>query len=279
MQQEVRTLQVFEELNAQSGTVGRAFDKPWYIGNHKINGIGGAHHAQVRMQRSERVVSHFRPGVRHGPDERRLAGVRHSEQAHISQHLQFELEFTFLTLLARGVLARRSVGTGLEMDVAQAAVSPSRQNNLSTIDGEIGDDLAGRLIGDHRTNRHAQYDIVRTSSVLVRTAPRFSVLGAMDAGKAKINQGIDIAICYCNNAAAASAITAIRATLRHKLLAAKRRHAPATVTGLDLDTRFINEFHRTLQLSGEDRLTSPADQPHPAPDYPWCKPAQRCRRP
>jgi hypothetical protein len=65
----------------------------------------------------------------------------------------------------------------------------------------------------------------------------------MDAGKAIVYQGVDVAVGNRINAAATTAITAVRPTLVDVLLAPEAGRAVAAVTGMDFDFCFVNEFH------------------------------------
>jgi hypothetical protein len=47
VQQDVGALQVAQELVAEAGTVGGAFDEAGDVGDHEAAVFGGAHHAEV----------------------------------------------------------------------------------------------------------------------------------------------------------------------------------------------------------------------------------------
>ena len=83
VQQHARALQVSQELVTQARTFGSAFDQARNVGHHERLRRTRTHHTQVRVQRRERVIGNLRARVGDGGDQRRLAGVRHAEQAHI----------------------------------------------------------------------------------------------------------------------------------------------------------------------------------------------------
>ena len=66
MQQQPRALQMAQELVPEARAFGRAFDQAGNVGNHEALLVPHAHHAEIRMQRRERVVGDLRPRVRHG---------------------------------------------------------------------------------------------------------------------------------------------------------------------------------------------------------------------
>ena len=105
------------------------------------------------------------------------------------------------------------------MDVAQAALAAARDQRPLAVAGEVGDELAGVGIGDHRPDRHAQHDVVRATTVLVGTAAVLAALRAMDARVAVVDQGVDVAVGNRIDAAAASAVAAVRTAARYVLLA------------------------------------------------------------
>ena len=140
------------------------------------------------------------------------------------------------------------------MHIAETAFAAFGQHHLCAIAGQISQGFAGVLVNDHGADRHAQEHVIRAFAVLIRTASRFAIFGAVNPRVAVVNQGVDIAVGNRNHTAAASAVTAVGAAFRHKFFAPKRRHAAAAVAGLDLDARFVNEFHDLSTLSAKQQL-------------------------
>jgi hypothetical protein len=84
---------MFQELDAESGAFGRALDHAGDVGDDKAVVAGSiADHAEVRIQRRERIVCDLRRRRRHRANERGLAGIRKAEQADIGQQLEFEAQ-------------------------------------------------------------------------------------------------------------------------------------------------------------------------------------------
>ena len=110
-----------QEPDAEPRAFRRALDEPGNVGHHEAAMLADAHHAEIRVQRGERIIRDFRPRRRHRADERRLAGIRQPEQTHVRDHLQLELERALLARQARPELARRAIGARLE-----ARYCPSR---------------------------------------------------------------------------------------------------------------------------------------------------------
>ncbi len=243
MQQQVGALQVAQELVAQARTFGRAFDQAGDVGDHEAAVLGGAHHAEVGREGGEGVVRHLGLGRRHRADEGGLAGVGHAEQADVGQHLQFQVQREALAFLAHGLLPRRTVGAGLEVDVAQAAAAAAGEQDLLAVLVEVGDQLAGFVVGDDGADREAQRDVLAALAIAFLAAAVLAALGAEAAGVAVVDQGVEVAVGHAIHAAAAAAVAAAGAALGNELLAAEGGHAIAAVTGKDVDAGFVEKFH------------------------------------
>ena len=126
VEQEARALQMAQELHAEARTVGGALDQPGNVGDDKAARRVGAHDAEVRRERGERVIGDFRPRGRNGADERALAGIGHPEETDVGQHLELQAQVALFAFLARRELARRAIGARLEMQVAEPALAAAR---------------------------------------------------------------------------------------------------------------------------------------------------------
>jgi len=65
----------------------------------------------------------------------------------------------------------------------------------------------------------------------------------VDALEAVVDQRVDVAVGARPDAAAAAAVAAVRPAVADVLLAAKCRRAVASLAGVDLDFRLVDEFH------------------------------------
>ena len=91
VQQQARALQVAEEAMAEARAVGCALDQPGNVGDDEAPAGIGAHDAEVRRERRERIVGNLGARGRHGADERALARVGQTEQPDVSEHAELEL--------------------------------------------------------------------------------------------------------------------------------------------------------------------------------------------
>jgi hypothetical protein len=93
MQQQPGALQMAQELMPQAGAFGRAFDQAGNVGHDEALLGADTHHAQIGVQRRERIVGDLGLGVGDRGDQRGLARIGHAQQAHVGQHAQFQLTF------------------------------------------------------------------------------------------------------------------------------------------------------------------------------------------
>ena len=123
MQQQACACEVTQELMAKPCTFRGAFDQARDVGDNKTAVVIDTHHAQIRVQGCERIISTLRFCRRHRADEGRFACIRHAEQADIGEHFQFELEAARIAFPAAGELPRCTVGAGFEIQIATTAIA------------------------------------------------------------------------------------------------------------------------------------------------------------
>ena len=86
-------------------------------------------------------------------------------------------------------------------------------------------------------------DVFGTMAITLPAAALFTILGAVYAREAKVDERVDVAIGVRPDAAAAPAVTTIRAAARNVFLAPERHSTITALAGDHFDTRFVNEFH------------------------------------
>jgi hypothetical protein len=250
VQQQVGALQVAQEEVAEARAFRGPFDETRDVGHDEALLCRDADHAQVRVQRGERVVGDLRPRIRDGRDERGLAGVGHAQQADVGEHAHLELQLEGLPRPAGCLLARRPVRAGLEVHVAEAAVAPLGQQHPLVRHEEFGDHVARFQVGDDRAHRHAQDDVLGGSAELVGAPAVLAPARFMASGVTVVDQGVEVAVAHGVHAAAATTIAAVRPTEGQELLAAKAHAAVAAIACDDVDRGFVNEFHDCLSTHG-----------------------------
>lgn len=91
MQDDRAALDVAQELMPEPFARMRALDQPGNISYH-VAIILHLHHAQVRNERSERVIGDLGLSRRHARDERGLARRRHAHERSIGHELHLKLD-------------------------------------------------------------------------------------------------------------------------------------------------------------------------------------------
>jgi hypothetical protein len=187
-------------------------------------------HAQVRLQRGERVVANLRRGRRQCRQQARLADVRVANQANVGNRLQLQhnpARFARLALLSH---RRRLVRRRDEVDVAESATAATGHHHLVVCLAQIGHQLAVR--GDHRAERHQDPDVLAGLAVLLGAGPVAAAPGLKVAAVAELQQRAHAGAGLEVDAAASTAVTAVRAASRHELLAPEAAGAVPAVAGL-----------------------------------------------
>ncbi len=91
VQQKAGAGQMAQELVAQSVAFSRAFNQAGYVGDDEAFFRRDSDYTQIGVQRGERVVGHLGARGRNGADKGGFARVRHTQQAHIGEYLEFQL--------------------------------------------------------------------------------------------------------------------------------------------------------------------------------------------
>ena len=127
--EQLRARQVAQEAGAEPGAVRSPGDQARDVGDDEALALLEAHDAQVRRERREGVVGDLRLGRGDRRDQRALAGVREADDADVREQFELEDEFELLPFLPRLRLARRLVGRGDEVGVAEAAAAALRDDH------------------------------------------------------------------------------------------------------------------------------------------------------
>ena len=98
-------------------------------------------------------------------------------------------------------------------------------------------------VADDGAHRHAQDDVVGGGAELVGATPALAVARLVAARVAEVDQRVEVAVADREDAAAPSAVAAVRPAERDELLAPKAHAAVAAVAGDDVDRRFVDESH------------------------------------
>ena len=126
MQQHAAALDVAEEAVAEAGAFVRPLDETRNVGQHELATVR-VDDAELWRERGEGIVRDLRLGRADAGEERRLAGVRQTDESRVRDQLQPQPDPALLSRQAGVGVARRAVGRRLEVRVAEAAVAAAQK--------------------------------------------------------------------------------------------------------------------------------------------------------
>src|SRR5262249_13085790 len=95
--EQLRTLEVREELVAKPRSVGGSFDEARNVRDGQLPLLGPVDDAENRLERGERVVGDLRLRVRDPAQQRRLSCVREARKSSVDNELEAKLEVELAT--------------------------------------------------------------------------------------------------------------------------------------------------------------------------------------
>ena len=114
-------LDVAQELVAEALALAGALDEAGDVGDDELVAVVEAHHAEVGLERGERVVGDLGLGRGDPGDERGLAHVREADEGDVGHELELEAQPALLAVLALLGERRGPAPVGQEPGVALAA--------------------------------------------------------------------------------------------------------------------------------------------------------------
>ncbi len=195
------------------------------------------------MQRRERVVGNSRLGLGHRRNQRRLAGIGHSEQANIGKYFEFECQVAPFAGRSIGRLPGRAVRTTLEPSVAEAAASTFGHHLPLARLGQVANQFTGVHVMHDRAAWNHDVKILARPARLVTAGAWLPAFGPKLPRNTEIRECVHRRVCDKINAAAMTAVAAVRTAPLDVLLAPEAQAAVAAVAGLHANGCFVDEFH------------------------------------
>ena len=146
-----------QETIAQAVAFVRAFDQSGNIGNHKSAKVTHVHHSQIRLKRRERIVGDLRTRGGNPGDERRFARIWKTDQAHIREQFQFELQLKLFARTSLLVITRSAIGRCGKVRIAKSATAAARRDPAGAVLIKVEQKIIRARIKHLRSDRHA-YD-------------------------------------------------------------------------------------------------------------------------
>ena len=217
-------------------------DQAGNVGEHEFAALR-THDAELRMQRRERIIGDLRLGRADDGEEGRFAGSGQADEAGIRNQFQPQPDPALLAFLAGIGVARRAVGGGFEMRVAEAAIAAFGQHEFFAELGEVMDQRFAILIENLGTYRNLEHDrfAVGAMAVLAHAIGALRRLEVLLV--AIVDQRVQPVDHLDDDVAATAAIAAGGPAELDELLAAERHAAVTAVAGADIDLCLVKEFH------------------------------------
>ena len=148
-----------QKVVAKTSALGGPLNQAWNIREHGSISTGAAHHTKVGNQGGEGVIGNLGSRCRQHGDQGALAGIGKTNDAHLSQQLEFQLQGPFLTLTALGEFLRSAVAIAQVMGVAQTTSPTEGNGETLTRGGEVSQKNAGAQMAYLRAARHLDHQV------------------------------------------------------------------------------------------------------------------------
>src|SRR5512143_941097 len=239
--EEPRSLDVPQELQAESATFVRSLDDAGQVGDAERAIRRELNDAKVGTERGERIVADL--GLRRGDDrqQRRFSRVGLADQTDVGDELELELERASLAIFTRLKLSRRSVGRGGEVRVALSAASAPSDDNAVAVLQHFAQELGRCEISNDGADRDRQNDVGAGPSAPVAAGPVVAGRRRPRVAIRVVEKGGQVAVADDDDIAAATAIATVGATEGHELLTAERHDPRAAITSFDVYDDAIDE--------------------------------------
>ena len=243
MDQNRRARDMSQEVVTQPGAFGGALDQAGNVGHHERGPTPAAdlNHAEIRLERRERVVGNLRCCTRGCGKQRRLAGVRQSDKSNVRDQPQLQPQGALFTRLAQLGDAWRLPHGCLEVDVAQPATAAAHNSEGFTNFGEIGNHLIGLVVPDDRAGRNLDDETRRRLAGHLPSQPLAASSCFEFLVVLKLDQAGDVRRDFEHYVAAAATVASVRSALGRVLLTTERHRAVAAVPGADKNSGAIDE--------------------------------------
>jgi hypothetical protein len=250
---------VAQERVAQPGAARRALDETRHVRDRRspLVVLAEVEDSEIRLEGRERVVGDLRVSRGHGREERRLAGVRQTDEPDVGDEPQFQPEPALLAGQALLGVLRRLVRRRREVDVAQPALAAPGDDDRLADGDEIGQELAGCVVGDRGPRWHGQDEIVAGLAVPLRALTAAAGRGLEVVPVAEVAESRLAGVDLEDHRAAATTVATVRSAPGNVRLAPEGRRAVPAIAGPDPDLHQVEE-HRDLSSHGSaDGLAGP----------------------
>ena len=201
-------------------------------------------HAKIGNEGGERVVRNLGLDRRDSRDEGGFSRVGVPDDPHVGDQLQFQAEGTGFTFPAGFGPAGSLVGGGRETGIPPASPAAPGDDEPLIVLGKVSEEVSGFSVPDDCPHGHWEDEVRRASAFLVFSFSVLASFGVVKVAVTKIEEGGKLAVGLQDHVPAFSAVAAVRASPGNVFLTAKADATVSSVSGLDEDFGFIDEFDR-----------------------------------
>src|SRR5687767_6074113 len=239
-----------EKLISEAMTFMRSLDETGDVGDDECLIVIRTHNTEVRDERCEGIVGDlwFR-GADHR-DQRRLAGIRQSDDPDVGDEFQLDEQLALFALLARLGKARRLAGRRGEVLIPLPAAPPFRHHDRMAVLDEIDKDFTGGLIANDGADRQLDGDVRPGFAGAVRSHPVLAATCLPLKPELEVVEGVEAFGSDDENRPACPAIPTRGTTLRDELLAAESNAAAPAVAGFDPNGGLVDKRHCCWKCEG-----------------------------
>jgi hypothetical protein len=198
------------------------------IGEHKFASVN-VHNAELRIERREWIIGDLRLGGADCSKERRLPGVRQSDDTGIGDEFEPQTNGVLLTRETGIGATGRAIGRSLEVRVTEAAVAAARQHDALAYFGEISKQRLAVFVVDLRADRHLEHRIGAVGAVPILAHAGPAVLGGEVLLIAVVDERIEAIDRIGDDLSAFAAITAVRTAELNEFFPTERHAAVPAV--------------------------------------------------
>ena len=219
----------------------RTFNQTGYIRQYKAALLVQTYHAQNRGQGCKMVGSNLGAGSAHLCDNAGFAYAGIAYQTNVSQQLQLQLQPTVFTGFALFGKGRSTVSAGNIAGIALTATAALSSHIGLAVLNKVCHNSTGSIIAYQSTHRHLHENGISAHTGAVFSTALTAALSNIFSLITEINQGIEIFVRNQDNITAATAVTAVRATLFYKFFSTEAAHAVAAIACFYINSRSVNK--------------------------------------
>ena len=218
MQQSGATLNMPEEAVTEPTPLMSALYQSRNVRQNEFKTIHGDQ-SQIRMKRGEWIFRDFWPGIRCRGQQRRLSGIRQTQQTDVGDQLQSQPNGSLDTLLSHVKATWCLVHGGLEPQISETAIPSFRQEKSLSDPSQIDQHGSPVLFKNLGSGRYPQEDVGAILSGTLPAHPTLAVLCEEMLPVSKVNQRVKSVNGFHPDIATLTPVAAIRPPVFNELLA------------------------------------------------------------